>query len=158
VHKEISSLVHHPDRQLRTLLPMTVVVVAVSVSLAGEVIPISTILKNPDSYYLHVITLEGTVRHVKSLSLPLSSPPCYRGGGVFYNPIMFTLEDETGSIVVARLRACWLPGLKVPEVTEGEKVIIEAEVFGPDQDSEYRKDFPGELPTTYILVKNVRRP
>src|SRR5438445_8732211 len=105
------------------LLHMTVVVVAVSISLAGEVIPIGTILKNPDSYYLHVVILEGTVRHVKSLSHPLSGSPCSDGGGLFYNPFTFTLEDETGSIVVARPPFCWLLGLKVPEVSEGEKVI-----------------------------------
>ena len=131
-------------------------IVGVSFSLAGEVIPIKTILKNPESYYLHVVTLEGTVRHVKSPSIPFRGS-CGRGG-VFYAPFTFTLEDETGSVVVGRMRLCWFTGLKVPEVTEGEKVIIDAEIFGPDQDSEFRKDFPGELPTTYAVVMNVRRP
>ncbi len=140
------------------LLHMTVGVVAVSLSLAGEVIPIGTILRNPESYYLHVVTLEGTVRHVKSPSIPFLGPVCSRGGAIFHPPFTFTLEDETGSIVVGRLRVCWSPGLKLPEVSEGEKVIIDAEIFGPDQDSEYRKDFPGELPTTYAVVMNVRRP
>jgi hypothetical protein len=60
--------------------------------------------------------------------------------------------------VLGRLRICWSPGLTVPEVTEGESVIIDAEIFGPDQDSVYRKDFPDELPTTYAVVMNVRRP
>ena len=132
-------------------------IVGVSFSLAGEVIPIKTILRNPESYYLHVVTLEGTVRHVKTPSIPFGS--CGGGrGGVFYPPFTFTLEDETGSIVVGRLRVCRFPGLKVPEISEGEKVIIDAEIFGPDQDSEFRKDFPGELPTTYAVVMNVRRP
>ena len=132
-------------------------IVGVSFSLAGEVIPIKTILKNPESYYLHVVTLEGTVRHVKTPSIPFGS--CGQGGGgALYPPFTFTLEDETGSIVVGRMRVCRSLGLKVPEVSEGEKVIIDAEIFGPDQDSEFRKDFPGELPTTYAVVMNVRRP
>lgn len=133
-------------------------IAGVSVSLAGEVILIGTILMNPESYYLHVVTLEGTVRNIKSASLPLSGP-CNDVGGVFYNPFTFTLEDETGSIVVARPQICGPPGLlKVPEVTEGEKVIIEAEISGPTQDFQYRKDFPDELPMTYAVVKTVRRP
>jgi len=131
-------------------------IVGVSFSLAGEVIPIRTILRNPESYYLHVVTLEGTVRHVKTPSIPFGS--CGQGRGALYPPFTFTLEDETGSIVVGRMRVCRFLGLKVPEVSEGEKVIIDAEIFGPDQDSEFRKDFPGELPTTYAVVMNVRRP
>jgi len=132
-------------------------IVGVSFSLAGEVIPIKTILRNPESYYLHVVTLEGTVRHVKTPAIPFGS--CGQGGGgALYPPFTFTLEDETGSIVVGRMRVCRSLGLKVPEVSEGEKVIIDAEIFGPDQDSEFRKDFPGELPTTYAVVMNVRRP
>src|SRR5437879_1101383 len=54
-------------------------IVGVSFSLAGEVIPIKTILRNPESYYLHVVTLEGTVRHVKTPAIPFGS--CGQGGG-----------------------------------------------------------------------------
>ena len=141
-------------------------IMVVSFSLAEEVIPIGTILKNPESYYLHVVTLAGTVRHVKSLQPPsVLSPnqPCFiapsgKGGGVLYNLITFTLEDATGSIVVDRLAYCAPAGLKVPEVNEGDEVIIDAQIFGPDQDSEHRMVFPGERLTTHAIVKNIRRP
>jgi hypothetical protein len=144
------------------LLHITLVVVGVSFSLANEVIAIGTILKNPESYYLHAVTLKGTVGEVKLLPLPPDSilRSCAFEGfaGTFYNPMTFTLEDETGSIGVDRLAICGPEGLKVPEVTEGDEVIIEAEIRGPDQDSQRRMVIPGVRPTTHAVVRNIRRP
>src|SRR6266581_685497 len=118
------------------LLHLALVVAGVSFALADEIIPIGTILKDAESFYLLNVTLAGTVRHVKVLPFPFKPPqscnPMEGGKWSFYKPITFTLEDETGSIVVDRLAACWPPGVKVPEVTEGENVIIEAQILAPD--------------------------
>ncbi|HZC81320.1 MAG TPA: hypothetical protein VE222_06310, partial [Nitrospiraceae bacterium] len=104
-----------PFSARKVFLHITVIVACVSLSLANEVLPIGTILKNPESYYLHVVALAGTVRHVKVILPPPSSLPqsCGKGGGIFYSPYTFTLEDETGSIVVGRMRICGGHGLKV---------------------------------------------
>jgi hypothetical protein len=137
------------------LLPIALVVTGASFSLANEVIPIGTILKDAESYYLHDATLAGTVRHVKMLPLPFKPPqscnPMEGGRWSFYKPITFTLEDDTGSIVVDRLAACWPPGVKVPEVAEGEKVIIEAQILAPDPGPKGRA-------IIHAIVKNIRRP
>jgi hypothetical protein len=139
----------------KILLHIALVVASVSFALAGEVIPIGTILKDANSYYLHDVTLAGTVRHVKVLPLPFKPPqPCNpMEGGIwsFYKPITFALEDDTGSIVVDRLAACWPQGVKVPEVAEGEKVIIEAQILAPDPGPKGRA-------IIHAIVKNIRRP
>lgn len=143
----------------KVLLHIALVAAGVSFASADEAIPIGTILKYPESYYLHAVTLKGTVGDVKLLPLPPDSILRSCAEGVFYDPMTFTLEDETGSIVVDRLAQCWpTAGLKVPEVTEGDEVIIEAEIRGPDQDSQHRMVIPGVRPTTHAVVRNIRRP
>jgi hypothetical protein len=137
------------------LLHITLVVAGVSLAPADEAIPIGTILKDAESYYLHDVTLAGTVRRVKVLPLPSAPPqpcnPLAGGKRSFYNPITFTLEDDTGSIVVDRLVACWPPGAKLPEVAEGDKVIIDAQILAPDPGPKGRG-------IIHAIVKNIRRP
>jgi len=144
-----------PFSARRVLLHLVVVAASVSFAWADEAIPIGTILKDAESYYLHDVTLAGTVRRVKVLPLPFKPPqscnPMEGGKWSFYKPITFTLEDDTGSIVVDRLAACWPPGVKVPEVADGEKVIIEVQILAPDPGPKGRA-------IIHAVAKNIRRP
>jgi hypothetical protein len=129
-------------------------IAGVSFSLTGEVISIGTILKNPESYNLRVVTLEGTVRNVKPFE-PYFEP--YKGpGGVCYGTYTFTLEDKTGSIEVAHPTLCG-PPIQVPEVPEGDMALIEAQIFGLGQYSEWASGFPQFRQTPLAVVKSIRR-
>jgi hypothetical protein len=135
---------------------MTVVVVAVSLSLAGEVIPIGVILKDPDSYNLRVVTIQGTVQNVKPVEPYFET---FSGkGGFCYGTYTFTLEDETGSIEVAHMPLCKKPIVPVPEVSKGEKIIIEAQILAPGLYAERSKGMSEERKTTQAIVKNISRP
>jgi len=135
---------------------MTVVVVAVSLSLAGEVIPIGAILKDPDSYNLRVVTLEGTVRDVKPYEPYYKPFQC--GGSVCYGAYTFTLVDETGSIEVAHTILSKKPGVKVPEISEGERAVIEAQILAPGRFIEKSRGITEERKKVQAVVKNMRRP
>ena len=138
------------------VLHIALVVAGVSFSLAGEVVSIGEILKNPESYNMHVVTLEGTVRDVKPYEPYFEPIPC--GQGVCYGAYTFTLVDETGSIEVAHPLLTKKPLVKVPEVPEGERVIIEAQILAPGRYMEHGKGMTEERKTVQAVVKNIRRP
>ena len=138
------------------LLSIALVVAGVSFSLANEVIPIGTILKNPESYNLRVVTLEGTVRDVKPYKPYFQPFRC--GVGVCYGAYTFMLVDEGGSLEVEHPVLDKKPGVKVPEVSEGERVIIEAQILAPGRYMEHGKGMTEERKTVQAMVKSMRRP
>ena len=137
------------------LLHITLVVVGVSLSLANEVIPIGTILKDAESYNLRVVTLEGTVRDVKPYKPYFQPFRC--GAGVCYGAYTFMLVDEGGSLEVEHPVLDKTPSIKVPEVSEGERVIIEAQILAPGPYIELSKGITQERKTTHAVVRNIRR-
>ncbi len=137
------------------LLHVILVAAGVALASAGEIIPIGTILKNPESYNLRVVTLQGTVRNVKPFEPYFE---LFGQGGACYGTYTFTLEDETGSIEVDHTALCKKPTVPVPEVSEGERVIIEAQILAPGPYIEHSKGITQERKTTHAVVKNIRRP
>jgi hypothetical protein len=127
-----------------------------SVSLADGPVEIGAILKDPDSYNLRVVTLEGTVRDVKPYEPYYEPFQC--GSGVCYGAYTFTLVDETGSIEVAHTMLSKKQGVKVPEISEGERVVIEAQILAPGRFIEESRGTTEERKKVQAVVKNMRRP
>jgi hypothetical protein len=119
-------------------------------------VEIGAILKDPDSYNLRVVTLEGTVRDVKPYEPYYEPFRC--GSGVCYGAYTFTLVDETGSIEVAHTMLVRKPGVKVPEVKDGERVVIEAQILAPGRFIEGSRGITEERKKVQAVVKNMRRP
>ena len=154
---DIKAVSESCSRHTRFVLSLLVGSLAMlATATAGESIPIGEILKNPESYNLHVVTLEGTVRDVKPYEPYFEPIPC--GQGVCYGTYTFMLVDETGSIEVAHPVMTKKPVVKVPEVPEGERAIIEAQILAPGRYMEHGKGITEERKTVQAMVKNMRRP
>lgn len=98
----------------------------VCASLAGEQLTIGTVLEHPESYHLHEVTLHGTARQVQIRG------PYASAGGPCYGATTFTLEDETGSIVVDIPGVCGKPlAQDQPRVANGDRVVIHAQIQAP---------------------------
>lgn len=105
-----------------------------SISPADEPTAINAILADPDVYHLRVVTLQGTVHEVRPLD-----PYFLPSGTACYGAYTFLLEDEDGSFLeVAALGVCGVPLLRVPEVTEHEKIVLEAEIHAPGHSGFFR--------------------
>ncbi len=102
--------------------------VCVSAMLAGELISIGTILSSPESYHLHAVMLQGTVRQVHPIP-PHLDYDC----GLMSDSYTFILEDATGSVEVAVRGACLKPGVVIP-VSIGDRVVVQGlmHVFTPE--------------------------
>lgn len=108
---------------------LCLVVTAGSAIAAGdEPTPISEIIGDPEAYHLRLVTLRGTVQLVQPLQ-PYFQP----SGAACYGAYLFVLQDETGWISVAVLGVCGVPVLRPPEVSEGETVVVQAEIQALDQ-------------------------
>ncbi len=121
---------------------------------AEEPVAIGTILKQPESYNLRVVTLQGTVRNVRPFE-PYFAPFAGQGGRC-YGAYTFTLEDASGSIEVFHPALC-APPIQVPEVPEGDKAMIEAQILGPGQYSEWAFGLPQFRQTPQAVVKSIHR-
>lgn len=94
---------------------------------AGEPMAISEILADPDAYHLRVVTLQGTVHEVRSLD-----PYFLPSGTACYGAYTFLLAGEDGAFLeVAVLGVCGVPLLRTPDVTDHEKIMLEAEIHAP---------------------------
>jgi hypothetical protein len=97
-------------------------------SFASEPVSIGVILENPQAYHLHIVTLQGTARHVRTI---LEGPYFSGPGIVCYGAYTFDLEDATGSIEVVVRGVCGKGQEGVPQVSDGDRVQIEAHVQAP---------------------------
>ncbi len=107
--------------------------ISAAVSLAGEPVPITEILTDPEAYHLKLVTLQGIVRQVKALE------PYYQNSGAgCYGAYTFVLEDGTGTIAVAVLGICGKPMIRNPEVADGEMVMVQAHIYAPGRFGYFR--------------------
>ncbi|MGH7253609.1 MAG: hypothetical protein ACREIE_07400, partial [Nitrospiraceae bacterium] len=95
-------------------------------ALSDEPIAIGEIVADPDLYHLKLVTVQGTVRQVKALA-----PYVQTSGSTCYGAYTFRLEDDTGAIEIDVLGLCGNPVLKVPDVIEGDRVIVQAQILAP---------------------------
>ena len=90
-----------------------------------EVVEISA---DPNSYHLQMVTLEGTVHNIKRLV-----PYEIEAGTMCYGAYTFRLEDQTGSVKVSVLGVCGIPLIREPAVTEGDRIVLHAQVLSPEK-------------------------
>jgi len=111
----------------RSLVPAAFLALASSVAaLADEPVPIGRIVADPEPYHLRLVTLQGTAQHVQVLE-PYRQP----SGTICYSTYLFTLQDDTGSIDVAVLGTCGLAIVRPPDVSDGDRVRVNAQVQAP---------------------------
>jgi len=103
-------------------------------ALSDEPVAIGEIVADPDLYHLKLVTVQGTVRQVKALA-----PYVQTSGTTCYGAYTFRLEDDTGAIEVDVLGVCGNPRLKVPDVIEGDRVIVQAQILAPGHSTPERR-------------------
>ena len=109
------------------LVIATVLLVLGGLALAGEPVPIGEVVADPDAYHFRIVPLQGTVRQVSPL------PPYTPGPDtICYGAYTFTLEDDTGSIEISVLGICGQPVLRKPEVSDGEGILLTAQILSPN--------------------------
>lgn len=103
-----------------------------ALSWAEEPISLQRILEEPRVYHLRHVTLQGTVRDVRSLD-PYTLP----NGTNCYGAYLFRLEDDTSMLPVAVLGICGKPLVRDPEVEEGARVEVSATIQAPSHGGYY---------------------
>ena len=107
-------------------LALLLTVASPLLALSDEPIAIGEIVADPDLYHLKLVTFQGTVRQVKALA-----PYVQTSGTTCYGAYTFRLEDDTGAIEIDVLGVCGNPVLKVPDVIEGDRAIVQAQILAP---------------------------
>jgi len=105
--------------------------IAIIGSLAWAVEPapnIGDILRDPQDYHGHAVTLKGTIRQLKAGPSPF---PCKCG--LCYGRAYLTLEDTSGALPIEFLGACSRAPDAWPHLTDGDAVTIYAEVVWDHQ-------------------------
>lgn len=114
--------------------PLLLVAAIGAMTLAGlaradDPVPIGEVVADPDAYHFRMVSMRGTVRQVTPL-VPYSPGP----DTTCYGAYTFMLEDETGSMEISVLGVCGKPFLRKPEVTEGETILLVAQIFSSEQE------------------------
>jgi hypothetical protein len=99
---------------------------------ADEPLTIQQILDEPQVYHLRRVTLQGTVRDVRPLD-PYTLP----NGTNCYGAYLFRLEDDTATLTVAVLGICGKPLVRDPEVSDGDRVVVNATIQAPSHGGYY---------------------
>lgn len=95
---------------------------------ADEPVAIGEVVADPDAYHFSLVSMEGTVRQVTQL------PPYTPGPDTTcYGAYTFMLEDASGSIEVSVLGICGRPFLRKPEVTDGDRILLTAQILSPNR-------------------------
>lgn len=93
-----------------------------------EPLSIKTLLADPKSYDMRIVTLHGVVRQLKLLD----SPFMFIDGVRCRNAYTFRLDDGTASVVVGvRMNCQRQPPVIEFDVVAGETVFIEGQVLAP---------------------------
>ena len=138
------------------LLALPVLMTSVAAT-AGELVTIGKLLADPQPYHVSVVTLQGTAHQLQILQDPPEKNPrldfqCY----MVHPPYTFVLADDTGflQIHVAARPPCVSPmsPAKPPDVSEGDKVAIEAQITVG-----YQYSGGENRPTVHALAKAIRR-
>src|SRR2546425_2060629 len=99
------------------------VVIIGSAGWAESPTPIGEIIRDPQDYHAHLVTLKGAIRQVKEGPSPIVSE-----SGLCYGAAYFTLEDVTGSMPIEFLGVCGRGPDAAPHLSEGDGVTVYATV------------------------------
>jgi hypothetical protein len=103
-------------------------------ALADEPVPVGDVVADPDAFHFRLVTLHGMVDRVTPLP-PYSPTP----GTTCYGSYTFLLKDETGSVEVSVLGICGRPLVRTPEVREGERIRLTAQILSPNRTTSSKK-------------------
>ena len=138
---------------LVTLLPSTP-------AFPDEPISISEIITDPEIFHLKQVTIQGVVMRVKELE------PYYLPSGTScYGAYTFLLEDDAanGAVLdVAVVGICGAPRMRFPEVADGDRVRVQAEIQVPSRFGQSRAldgswIAKGEEPAVQAIAKSISR-
>lgn len=96
-----------------------------------EPVSISDIVADPEAFHLKQVTIQGVVGRVKELE-----PYYLPSGSACYGAYTFLLEDDSanGTVLdVAVLGVCGAPRIRFPEVADGDRVRVQAEIQVPSR-------------------------
>jgi len=119
---------------------------------ADDPVPIGEVIADPDAYHFRHIVMQGTVRRVSPL--PPYTP---RPDTTCYGAYTFVLEDGTGAIEVSVLGLCGTPVLRQPEVTDGETVVLVAQILSPHRLAPSSKEAAARLQAVASEIRHVAR-
>jgi len=142
------------------LVAVLVVCVAPASPRADEPRSVSEIVQDPDAFHLKQVTLIGVVAGMKLLD-----PYFLPSGTACYGAYTFVLEEEAGNgaiLDVAVLGVCGPPLIRLPDVTDGDKVTIEADIqipsrFGSVRGIQTPPFFRGEPPAVQAIARKITR-
>lgn len=141
----------------RGLLMIVSVFLTPALAVGAESIAIVELSADPNSYHLQMVTLEGTVHDIERLV-----PYEIENGTMCYGAYTFRLEDQTGSVKVSVLGVCGVPMIREPDVTEGDCIMLRAQVLSPEklaipreQDGEEEKE--ANAPELEVIANAITR-
>ena len=127
---------------------------------SDEPVSISDIVTDPEVFHLKQVTIQGVVGRVKELQ-----PYYLPSGSACYGAYTFLLEDDSanGSILdVAVLGVCGAPRMRFPEVADGDRVRVQAEIQVPSRFGQSRAldgtwIEKGHEPAVRAIAKSISR-
>jgi len=142
------------------MFALLILFAAVNVPLAraSEAVSVAAVIEAPYTYHLDTVILQGTVREIRNLA-----PYFFAEVFMCYGAYSFLLEDKTGDIEVGVRGICGTPAMRFPdiltrEVSEGDRIVVEAEIHAP---GEYAGDgfplFGDVLKTVKAIVSKFLR-
>jgi len=149
---------------LQLLVTIMVAVLALCVprarAVADEPRSVSEIVQDPEAFHLKQVTLVGIVGGMKLLD-----PYFLPSGTACYGAYTFVLEEETGNgglLDVAVLGVCGTPLIRIPDISDGDKVTIEADIQIPSHFGNFRgiqtgPFFKGEPPAVQAIARKITR-
>lgn len=127
---------------------------------SDEPVSVSDIVADPDVYHLKQVTIQGVVGRVKELQ-----PYYLPSGSACYGAYAFLLEDDSanGSVIdVAVLGICGAPRVRFPEVADGDRIRVQAEIQVPSRFGQSRAldgtwIAKGPEPAVQAIAKSISR-
>ena len=152
--------------QLSKLLHIIISLVCLIVLLAGtpafseDAGSISDIVADPETFHLKQVTIQGVVGRVKELE-----PYYLPSGSACYGAYTFLLEDDSanGAVLdVAVLGVCGAPRIRFPEVADGDRIKVQAEIQVPSRFGQSRAldgswIAKGHEPAVQAIAKSISR-
>jgi len=131
-----------------------------SPAFSEERVTISDIVADPDTFHLKQVTIQGVVGRVKELA-----PYYLPSGSACYGAYTFLLEDDSADgamLDVAVLGVCGAPRVRFPEVADGDRVRVQAEIQVPSRFGQFRAldgtwIAKGHEPAVQAIAKSISR-
>ena len=129
-------------------------------SFSEEPVTITDIVADPETFHLKQVTIQGVVGRVKELE-----PYYLPSGSACYGAYTFLLEDDSanGAVLdVAVLGVCGAPRIRFPEVADGDRIRVQAEIQVPSRFGQSRAldgswIAKGHEPAVQAIAKSISR-